>query len=103
MFFFFFSSRRRHTRLTCDWSSDVCSSDLDRRVDAEMMSLVDDAQVALSCEGIDPILPIEHVAYEVEGIPVHASLLCCRSRAHESPELSLDSGHAPCVDRLTSP
>src|SRR5690242_20963711 len=27
-FFFFFSSRRRHTRLTCDWSSDVCSSDL---------------------------------------------------------------------------
>src|SRR6266480_5318085 len=30
-FFFFFSSRRRHTRLTCDWSSDVCSSDLDVR------------------------------------------------------------------------
>src|SRR5438477_6255968 len=27
-FFFFFSSRRRHTKLTCDWSSDVCSSDL---------------------------------------------------------------------------
>src|SRR5580698_7975766 len=27
-FFFFFSSRRRHTSLTCDWSSDVCSSDL---------------------------------------------------------------------------
>src|SRR5688572_32857898 len=27
-FFFFFSSRRRHTRFDCDWSSDVCSSDL---------------------------------------------------------------------------
>src|SRR5256885_6472104 len=27
--FFFFSSRRRHTRLQGDWSSDVCSSDLD--------------------------------------------------------------------------
>src|SRR5438034_11363063 len=25
---FFFSSRRRHTRSLCDWSSDVCSSDL---------------------------------------------------------------------------
>src|SRR2546426_12159479 len=25
---FFFSSRRRHTRLQGDWSSDVCSSDL---------------------------------------------------------------------------
>src|SRR6266436_9520352 len=30
--FFFFSSRRRHTRCSRDWSSDVCSSDLlDRR------------------------------------------------------------------------
>src|SRR3989475_3884985 len=28
--FFFFSSRRRHTRFDCDWSSDVCSSDLER-------------------------------------------------------------------------
>src|SRR6266568_6796228 len=29
--FFFFSSRRRHTRWNCDWSSDVCSSDLGYR------------------------------------------------------------------------
>src|SRR5215510_1115515 len=29
-YFFFFSSRRRHTRWPRDWSSDVCSSDLDR-------------------------------------------------------------------------
>src|SRR2546430_12870432 len=28
---FFFSSRRRHTRFDCDWSSDVCSSDLAQR------------------------------------------------------------------------
>src|SRR2546430_13064702 len=28
LIFFFFSSRRRHTRFDCDWSSDVCSSDL---------------------------------------------------------------------------
>src|SRR5256886_13197243 len=28
LLFFFFSSRRRHTRFDCDWSSDVCSSDL---------------------------------------------------------------------------
>src|ERR1022692_3552609 len=31
LFFVFFSSRRRHTRLQGDWSSDVCSSDLDLR------------------------------------------------------------------------
>src|SRR5205085_3446403 len=29
---FFFSSRRRHTRFDCDWSSDVCSSDLPLRI-----------------------------------------------------------------------
>src|SRR2546429_2974248 len=29
--FFFFSSRRRHTRCSRDWSSDVCSSDLEDR------------------------------------------------------------------------
>src|SRR5690606_41061791 len=28
---FFFSSRRRHTRFSRDWSSDVCSSDLDEK------------------------------------------------------------------------
>src|SRR2546427_13011529 len=39
-FFFFFSSRRRHTRFDCDWSSDVCSSDLfaqRQQVDAERL------------------------------------------------------------------
>src|SRR5438034_3169221 len=39
---FFFSSRRRHTRSLCDWSSDVCSSDLslwqgDRELKGEPM------------------------------------------------------------------
>src|SRR5688500_20378153 len=29
LYIFFFSSRRRHTRLQGDWSSDVCSSDLE--------------------------------------------------------------------------
>src|SRR5256886_8641171 len=33
--FFFFSSRRRHTRFDCDWSSDVCSSDLPKLVLAD--------------------------------------------------------------------
>src|SRR2546430_17140613 len=36
--FFFFSSRRRHTRFDCDWSSDVCSSDL--TPDAERGTIV---------------------------------------------------------------
>src|SRR3712207_6581780 len=35
LIFFFFSSRRRHTRYWRDWSSDVCSSDLVRRVSGD--------------------------------------------------------------------
>src|SRR5205085_12539641 len=37
LFFFFFSSRRRHTRFDCDWSSDVCSSDLRLRFVARLL------------------------------------------------------------------
>src|SRR5260370_42544106 len=35
---FFFSSRRRHTRFKCDWSSDVCSSDLHDGVGEMLMA-----------------------------------------------------------------
>src|SRR5205809_4851060 len=34
---FFFSSRRRHTRCSRDWSSDVCSSDLIRQAQAVVL------------------------------------------------------------------
>src|SRR5437588_2157004 len=50
-FFFFFSSRRRHTRSLCDWSSDVCSSDLadagseQRPVPGSMVSFEDVTRV----------------------------------------------------------
>src|SRR5690606_40225418 len=35
---FFFSSRRRHTRFSRDWSSDVCSSDLKEKVRLNRLS-----------------------------------------------------------------
>src|SRR2546430_17030336 len=41
MFFFFFSSRRRHTRFDCDWSSDVCSSDLRVQETAQRLGLTE--------------------------------------------------------------
>src|SRR5207247_4008494 len=43
---FFFSSRRRHTRSTRDWSSDVCSSDLARYLQSYMMAAVGERVVA---------------------------------------------------------
>src|SRR5690606_41174671 len=41
---FFFSSRRRHTRFSRDWSSDVCSSDLEAHVGCLLDRLVDGEQ-----------------------------------------------------------
>src|SRR6266536_3700155 len=55
-FFFFFSSRRRHTRSTRDWSSDVCSSDLVRIVRRGTGSVVTwrrAQMVLLSAQGMD--------------------------------------------------
>src|SRR5690606_39993815 len=39
-FIFFFSSRRRHTRFSRDWSSDVCSSDLGQCATTETMTII---------------------------------------------------------------
>src|SRR5690348_17565544 len=43
-FFFFFSSRRRHTRWTGDWSSDVCSSDLYQEDERQLVNAFFDPQ-----------------------------------------------------------
>src|SRR5260221_10375442 len=45
---FFFSSRRRHTRSLCDWSSDVCSSDLVGRSLAPIAALTEHASLMAS-------------------------------------------------------
>src|SRR3989449_919818 len=55
---FFFSSRRRHTRCSRDWSSDVCSSDLVARA----VAVAYDADVASGGRR-------EGVALELEGLP----------------------------------
>src|SRR5437588_11563461 len=48
-FFFFFSSRRRHTRSLCDWSSDVCSSDLSSPQHSEVK---EDISIERALEGV---------------------------------------------------
>src|SRR5947207_681731 len=52
---FFFSSRRRHTSSLCDWSSDVCSSDLSGATEPEYNAWQVVTQLAdsLSCAPVD--------------------------------------------------
>src|SRR3989449_9095437 len=68
--FFFFSSRRRHTRCSRDWSSDVCSSDLAQPV-MERLPVIPEQKALLSMDGgvcpddgtplaFDPWSPREH-------------------------------------------
>src|SRR5256886_7283020 len=57
---FFFSSRRRHTRFDCDWSSDVCSSDL------RMAGFAEDAR-GRGDQDERAVAPLGHVTQEAAG------------------------------------
>src|SRR5690606_41052740 len=52
--FFFFSSRRRHTRFSRDWSSDVCSSDLNHHPPATVAGPGGTARRAAPAPGKTP-------------------------------------------------
>src|SRR2546422_4376609 len=68
--FFFFSSRRRHTRCSRDWSSDVCSSDLSPPSD----SYVPESSASLG----NQLLQVIRVDRAAEGV------LVARSEEHTS-------------------
>src|SRR5690606_40476366 len=63
-FLFFFSSRRRHTRFSRDWSSDVCSSDLDsglNEVVAANLDKVDARDGAILLRILDHIHAVDRI------------------------------------------
>src|SRR5690606_40393844 len=59
---FFFSSRRRHTRFSRDWSSDVCSSDLARELQQVLVSIHPSSD---QLEAAEDEKGIEHVGLAV--------------------------------------
>src|SRR2546427_4121958 len=92
---FFFSSRRRHTRFDCDWSSDVCSSDLgaDLRERLALGPLAHHVTRDVHTEGSrrgvtgegDPSLRLRlDVAGTVRGVTQTRAAASARSRATSS-------------------
>src|SRR5207249_8222795 len=80
---FFFSSRRRHTRSKRDWSSDVCSSDLDEVVvlveparidmlDVRAVLLTNDALDVLEVSLNEEVRPVERRHVETKRLPLIA-------------------------------
>src|SRR5437867_10601879 len=89
--FFFFSSRRRHTRSYGDWSSDVCSSDLDGNTPG--LHLEQRLEMAaLGVRGLD--------SGEGETRPVRAEAGEDRV-AHGQPPFD-EIGRASCRERVES-
>src|SRR2546427_4770430 len=104
--FFFFSSRRRHTRFDCDWSSDVCSSDLvtsgrfSTGNNGEIFySIVPDAAGTLSCAhsvtAVTQLVPVtfvhefQHMISFNQHVLVHCTLNGCPAPPED---LSLNEG-----------
>src|SRR2546430_9680485 len=88
--FFFFSSRRRHTRFDCDWSSDVCSSDLVMVIRQQFV----DGRARL---------PERTGLKAAGGKPLeHAGLGRGRRRAHLAPGIGeeMQIGRASCRERV---
>src|SRR6266700_7459653 len=65
-YFFFFPSRRRHTIFSRDWSSDVCSSDLDLVDDLLRRGAIGALTVDVAAEVVDDDLGA--LAGEQEGV-----------------------------------
>src|SRR5690606_40085567 len=100
---FFFSSRRRHTRFSRDWSSDVCSSDLPffppvvRAI--EQAAAGRDTDVLLADAGVDgmaePAL-IERLRAQVDGLliasPRTSSAEIGRASCRESVRIRVAPG-----------
>src|SRR6266853_4204702 len=77
--FFFFSSRRRHTRFDCDWSSDVCSSDLAyarEKGDLAYASAGNGSTSHLAGELLKKVtgVPLQHIPYKSAGNALTAVL-----------------------------
>src|SRR5688500_11791065 len=104
---FFFSSRRRHTRLQGDWSSDVCSSDLEiylnrmKRLDPQLLCAVSilEGQAREAAQQADAEIRAGRYRGPLHGIPygikdlfaVRGTKTTWGSKAHQDQVIDVDS------------
>src|SRR5215217_8419153 len=87
IFFFFFSSRRRHTIYWRDWSSDVCSSDLDvvlelvgaPNLPGNLKALAERGRICVIGVGAGAKVEVNLLALMGKRARIHGSLLRARS------------------------
>src|SRR2546430_10358408 len=92
---FFFSSRRRHTRFDCDWSSDVCSSDL-RQLINFARALAHDPRFLILDEATSSV----DTKTELQIREALSRLLSGRTALVIAHRLSTKIGRASCRERV---
>src|SRR5689334_16582107 len=90
---FFFSSRRRHTRWNCDWSSDVCSSDL--------VELANVLRQRASWKALEQLARTERAAAH-DSLLLAEDLLLAEQRLAKPKEAAqtVQIGRASCRERV---
>src|SRR5690606_40609648 len=89
---FFFSSRRRHTRFSRDWSSDVCSSDLP--------AAVSDVPASISAQATSPTPESTPAAVEPEPAVVEPEPAPVLDQQPEPVQPPAQIGRASCRERV---
>src|SRR2546427_12029006 len=106
LLFFFFSSRRRHTRFDCDWSSDVCSSDLmqvgiiaNNGILFSESALKATHFIELCCQRKIPLVFLQNITgfmvgrkYESEGIAKHGAKMVTAVSTANVPKFTIIIG-----------
>src|SRR2546430_10278676 len=92
---FFFSSRRRHTRFDCDWSSDVCSSDLFFTAPASALRSPggESACAAVGCRGLRRARggqPVDRKSTRLNSShsQISYAVFCLKKKKHDPPTTS---------------
>src|SRR2546429_6229465 len=88
--YFFFSSRRRHTRCSRDWSSDVCSSDLQLRTTSRDLFFETSGEFFGVWEALKPVVPTFRERFVNKQILAHL----------EEAAKRYEIGRASCRERV---